>query len=63
MKSYVVTFAQYSVYDVDADSEDEAIDEAYKYFSAEKSRSIADTTYDEVEVEEIDPDEDTDEAE
>lgn len=50
---YRVTFCQYSVYDVEADSEDDAIDKGYEEFRVEMSRPIANTVYDEVEVEEI----------
>ena len=53
---YIVTFSQYSEYEVEANSESEAIDVAYKDFKTEMSRPVAHTIYDDVEVAEIDDD-------
>ena len=54
---YVVTFTQYSNYDVEAKTESEAIDEAYKLFNREAYYPVAHTHYDEVDVEEIEEEE------
>lgn len=50
MNKYTITFIKYYTYEVEADNEDEAIDEAEELFSSEMRRPIADCTYDEVEV-------------
>lgn len=52
MRTYKVWFTKYFEYDVEADSEDEATDLAYDLFCAEQRMPIANTSYDEVEVEE-----------
>ena len=62
MKNYCVTFTCYYNYDVQAEDEDDAIDKAYRKYEACKRRPIADTCYDEVDVELTD-DEDDDEEE
>ena len=57
MKNYVVTFTQYYTYQVEADNEQEAEDIAYNNFKSEMRRPIANTSYDEVEIECLDEDE------
>ena len=47
---YDVTFCQYHTYEVDADSEDEAINKAYEYFSDYMRRPTTHTEYDDVKV-------------
>ena len=54
---FVVTFTQYSDYTVEAKTESEAIDEAYKLFKRDAYYPAARTFYDEVDVEEIDEEE------
>ena len=54
---YRVTFSQYSVYEVEAANENDAIDIAYKDFNAEMSYPVARTIYDDVEAEELDDEE------
>lgn len=54
---FAVTFTQYSVYEVEAKTESEAIDEAYKIFKRDACYPVANTYYDEVDVEEIDEEE------
>ena len=53
MKSYEVTFTQYSTYGVEANNEREAVDKAYHEFCRDASYPVANTHYDEVDVEEI----------
>ena len=48
--SYRVTFEQYHTYEVEAASEDEAFDKAYKEFLSEMRRSVANTWYDSVDI-------------
>lgn len=48
--TYKVTFVQYHVYEVDADDEDDAFHEAYDEFQSDMRCSIADTSYDCVEI-------------
>lgn len=60
MPNFQVTFTQNWVYDVEADTEEEAYDKAYREFLSEMSRSIAHTQYDEVEVECTDEESDDD---
>lgn len=55
--TYVVSFAQWDTYEVEAENVNEAIDKAYEDFHAEKSRPIANTIYDEVIVENEDGEE------
>ena len=52
MNEYQVTFTKYYTYYVEADSEGEAIEIAEEDFRADMRYPIADTTYDEVEIEE-----------
>lgn len=47
---YKVTFVQYHVYEVDADDENDAFHEAYDEFQSDMRCSIADTSYDCVEI-------------
>lgn len=54
---YRVTFSQYSVYEVEANSEGDAINVAFKEFKTEMSRPVAHTIYDDVEAEELDDEE------
>ena len=54
---FVVTFTQYSDYEVEAKTESEAIDEAYKLFRRDACYPVANTHYDEVDVEEIEEEE------
>lgn len=49
--TYKVSFVQYHVYEVEADDEDEAFHNAYDEFQSDMHCSIADTSYDYVEVE------------
>lgn len=57
MKKYRVIFTQYYEYEVEAKNDDEAHDKAYKEFAAEMRYPVANTIYDEVEVECLDEDE------
>lgn len=60
MSRATVTFTRYYCYDVEIDdaayednpweTENAAIDEAFEMYRAEKSRPVADTGYDEVDV-------------
>lgn len=52
MKQYTVTFTKYYEYSVDADNEYEAKKKAIRCFEEDMSRPFADTSYDDVEVEE-----------
>lgn len=54
---YRVAFSQYSVYEVEAANENDAIDIAYKDFKSEMSYPVAHTIYDDVEAEELDDEE------
>ena len=47
---YLVTFEKYYTYEDDANSFDEAEEEAYKDFKADMRCPVADTSYDRVEV-------------
>ena len=47
---YIVSFVQYYHYEIDAESEDSAFDNAYKEFLSEMRSSVANTMYDEVEI-------------
>lgn len=51
MKSYTVTFVQYHTYEVEAEDENEAFDNAYDEFQSDMRCSIADTFYDYSKVE------------
>lgn len=61
MAKYRVAFTQYYEYEVEAESESEAEDLAYEEFESEMRRPIANTCYDDVEVECIEEDEEEDE--
>lgn len=50
---YEVTFTKYYVYEVTAESEEEAFDSAYEDFVSDMRRPIANIFYDDVEVEEV----------
>ena len=47
----IVTFTCYYSYDVEGEDEGKCIDQAYDLYRADKVSSIADTTYDEVNLE------------
>lgn len=51
MKSYTVTFTQYHTYEVEAEDEWEARDKAHREFESDMCSPIANPSYDEVEVE------------
>lgn len=55
--TYKVTFVQYHTYTVDAEDEDDAFHEAYDEFKSDMRCSISDTSYDYVDVECEDEDE------
>ena len=46
-----ITFIRYYSYDVEGEDEDECFDKAYKEFHSFCVSPIADTTYDDVEIE------------
>lgn len=50
--TYNVTFIRYHNYEVEATSEDEAEKLAYEQFRSQMMYPIADTTYDEIEINE-----------
>lgn len=47
---YLVTFEKYYTYEVEANNEDEAFDNAYEDFRCDMRYPVADTSYDSVEV-------------
>lgn len=47
---YTVTFIKYYEYTVEAESAEEAVDEAYEVFRTQMRQPVADTTYDDIEV-------------
>lgn len=55
---YEVTFTRYHTYTVEAEDDDQAEKLAYKEFESDMRRPIADTYYDDVEIEEIEVNED-----
>ena len=55
---YNVTFTKYYEYEVEAETEREAEDEARRQFVSDMMRPVADTSYDEVEVESEDDEDD-----
>lgn len=57
MAKYRVLFTQYYSYNVDAEDEQTAIDLAYDEFHSDMCCPIANTCYDDVEIEEIEEDE------
>ena len=55
--NYTVTFVQYHTYNVEADSDSDAENKAYREFRNDMCSSIAHTHYDEIEIECDDEDE------
>ena len=53
---FEVTFTQYYTYEVEAESEDEAVDIAHMEFVSDMRSPVANTAYDDVEVEEVEQD-------
>lgn len=51
MKKYEVTFTQYYIYEVEAKNDYDAQEKAYKEYEADMRYPVANTIYDEVEVE------------
>lgn len=51
MKRYIVTFVQYHTYEVEAEDEHEAENKAYKEFESDMYYPMANTFYDDVEIE------------
>lgn len=47
---YEVTFTQYHTYEIEAESDDEAMELAESEFVSDMCRPIADTHYDDVEI-------------
>ena len=47
---YYVSFIQYHNYEVEADNESEAENKAYKQFASDMRRPVAQTWYDDVEI-------------
>ena len=57
MKNYVVTFTQYYTYQVEANNEQDAENNAYNLFKQEMYYPVANTSYDKLEIECLDEDE------
>lgn len=53
---YAVTFVQEYYYEVEADNENNAEDLAYRKFYSDVCRPVANTHYDDVEIEELEDD-------
>lgn len=53
MMKYIVIITKYHCYEVEADNEVKAEEKAIEEFETDMRRPIADTNYDDVEVEEI----------
>lgn len=53
MREYKICFIKYHTYYVEAETEDEAIEIAEEEFCGDMCCPIADTTYDEMEVERV----------
>ena len=51
MGKYRVSFIQYHTYDVEAETESEAEDKAWKEFQSDMRSSVASTQYDDIEIE------------
>lgn len=51
MRKYRVSFIQYHTYDVEAETESEAEDKAFKEFQSDMRCSVASTQFDDMEVE------------
>ena len=54
MSKYAVSFIQYNTYEVEAENEEEAFDNAHNLFVTEMRQPIAHTHYDDCEVYELD---------
>ena len=50
MPRFEVSFIQYHTYDVEADTEEEAEDKAFKEFQSDMRRSVSSTFYDDMEI-------------
>ena len=50
MARFEVSFIQYHTYDVEADTEEEAEDKAFKEFQSDMRRGVSSTFYDDMEV-------------
>lgn len=50
MPRFEIIFTQYYSYDIEAETEDEAVDEAEEMFDAEMRYPVARTHYDDIEV-------------
>ena len=57
---YRVVFTQYYEYEVEAKNDSEAHDKAHQEFAAEMRHPVANTVYDEMEIERLDDEEDYD---
>ena len=57
MAEYNVTFCRYDSYTVEAENDAEAEEKAYKMYHSDCCSSVANTHYDEVEIEEIETEE------
>lgn len=53
MKEYFVTFTQYHCYTVEAENEEEAEQKAYKEFQSDMRSPIAQTWYDDCDIDEV----------
>lgn len=51
--NYIVTFKQYHTYEVKASNSDEALDKAHEEFLKDMRTSVADTFYDDVDIQEM----------
>lgn len=54
MSKYAISFVQYYTYEVEAENEEEAFDDAHSLFVSEMRQPIAHTNYDDCEVYELD---------
>lgn len=53
MSRFKVSFIQYHTYDVEADTEEEAEDKAWREFHSDMRGSIASTEFDDIEIREL----------
>lgn len=53
MPKFEVSFIQYHSYNVEADTEEEAEDKAWKEFRSDMCGSVASTQYDDIEIKEL----------
>ena len=53
MAKFRVSFIQYHTYNVEADTESEAEDKAWKEFRSDMCGSVASTQYDNIEIEDL----------